>query len=72
MRIYDTAEGLGMPNPADFNNGVKVMPMFTCQECGSEFPPKMSKGEITDITCKCGQSYNDELAKYGSDELLGR
>jgi hypothetical protein len=69
--IYDSPEGLGLPNPADFNTGVTVMPMFTCQECGNEFPPKMSKGEIIDLTCKCGQSYNDELAKYGSAELLG-
>lgn len=53
-------------------NNIEIFPMFTCQECGHEFPPKMSGGEIIDITCKCGQSYNDELAKYGSEELLGR
>ena len=73
--IYDPPEGLGMPSPADYDNGVKVtieMPMFTCQECGNEFPPKMLEGEIIDLTCKCGQSYNDQLAKYGSEELLGR
>lgn len=72
--IEDPPEGLGFPNPADFDNGVKVTvtPTFTCQECHANIIPKMSKGELTDITCKCGQSYNDELAKYGSDVLLGR
>ena len=73
--INDPPEGLGLPNPADINNGLKVtieMPMFTCQECGADIVPKMSKGELTDITCRCGQSYNDELAKYGSETLLGR
>ena len=73
--IYDSPEGLGMPNPADYDNGVKVtieMPLFTCQECGSEFPPKMSKGKITDLTCKCGWSGNAALEECTTDELLGR
>lgn len=70
--IYDSPEGLGLPNPADFNTGVTVMPMFTCQECGNEFPPKMSKGEIIDLTCKCGWSGNDALEECTTDELLGR
>ena len=75
LTIYDSPEGLGLPNPADYNNGVKVtieLPMFTCQECGNEFPPKMSKGEITDLTCKCGWSGNDALEECTTDELLGR
>ena len=63
-QCIDTAKELGRPWPDS--------PIFICQECGSDIVPKMSEGELTDITCKCGQSYNDELAKYGSDVLLGR
>ncbi len=72
--MYDPPEGLGFPNPADFDHGVKVtvMPTFTCQECGSDIVPKMSKGELTDITCKCGWSGNDALEECTTDELLGR
>jgi hypothetical protein len=71
----DTPESLGLSNPADHNSGVKVtieMPTFTCQECGNEFPPKMSKGEIIDLTCKCGWSGNDALEECTTDELIGR
>lgn len=68
-QCIDTAKDLGLPWP---DGRVSVMPTFTCQACGNEFPPKMLKGEIIDLTCKCGWSGNDALEECTTDELLGR
>ena len=69
----DTAKDLGFHDPADYKEEIVIeLPMFICQECGNEFPPKMSEGEITDLTCKCGWNGNAALEECTTDELLGR